>query len=263
MIKVSEHKFNGFAYQYHFNNDSNETLLFLHGFTGNSSVWDDYVEQLKNEFNILLVDLAGHGNSDSPKNIDEYLLSNQASNISKILNELEIKSFSIISYSYSCYIAILVAEKMKEKTKYVVLISPYFKEKFSYYEKWLLNSTKLIWRFLIPNKKYKLDYSKLKDYENPNFYDTKYTLRCINTKDILGSMYSFLNHEGIPEFDNIKTPLLIIYGENDKTLSNKAKDVQIKGKNLKVQIIKGKKHIFLKTEYMNLVKSIQTFIINK
>ncbi|MFH1129418.1 MAG: alpha/beta fold hydrolase [Patescibacteria group bacterium] len=260
-MEIIEQKSENIFYRYLKNSKENHTLLFLHGFTGTSSVWDDYVETLKDKFNIILIDLVGHGNSGSPKTIDEYSFSNQAEKIVKILNQLEIGSVSIISYSFSCHISLLIKEKMQEKIKSMIFVSPYFKGENNFFEKLIFDFVGIVWRCLVPNKKFKLNYSKLKNYENPNFHDTRYVLKCINTKDLLGSVYSLKNYEGALGLENLKIPLLIIYGKNDKTLSEKTKNLFARLKTAEIKIIENKKHKFLKTEAPKIVRIIENFLI--
>lgn len=259
-MEIIENKFENIFYRYLKDDDNNRTLLFLHGFTGTSSVWNDYVEILKSKFNIILVDLSGHGNSESPKTIGEYSFQNQAEKIIKLLNNLGIKSVSIISYSFSCYIGLLIREKMIQEVKSMIFISPYFRERFNSFEKIIFKFIKFIWRYLIPDKKFQLDYSKLKNYEKPTFHDTKYTLKCTNTKDILGSVYALRNQAGIPSLETLEIPTLLIYGKNDKMLSDKMKCFFAKLKTAETEIIENKKHLFLKTEVLKIVKVIETFL---
>jgi 2-succinyl-6-hydroxy-2,4-cyclohexadiene-1-carboxylate synthase len=259
-MEIIENKFENIFYTYFKNDNSNHTLLFLHGFTGTSSVWNDYAEILKSKFNIILIDLSGHGNSESPKTIEEYSFQNQAEKIIKLLTSLGIKSISIISYSFSCYIGLLIREEMRQETKSMIFVSPYFKEKFNFFEKIIFKFIKFIWRYLIPDKKFQLDYSKLKNYENPTFHDTKYTLKCTNTKDILGSVYSLKNQGGIPDLEILEIPTLLIYGKNDKMLSDKVKSIFTKLKVAETEVIENKKHLFLKTEVLKIAKVIETFL---
>jgi|GEM_PF-4170988 len=261
IMEIVEKKFENLSYKYLRTGRNNHTLLFLHGFTGTSSVWDNYVELLKNKFDILLVDLAGHGESESPKTIEEFYFQNQAETIIRTLHNLEIGSVSVISYSFSCYIALLIKTGLKGKVKNMVFVSPFFKEKFGFSDRLIFGFIKLIWRYLIPNKKFKLDYSKLKNYENPSFRDTEYTLKCINTKDVLGSIYSLANCEEVPELASLKIPLLIIYGENDKMLSDKTKSLLQKLEMAEIKMIKNKKHLFLRTEVPKIAERMESFLI--
>lgn len=40
-----------------------EPVVLLHGFTGSSGTWSDFVREWKDEFQLLTIDLPGHGNS--------------------------------------------------------------------------------------------------------------------------------------------------------------------------------------------------------
>ncbi len=52
--------------------NSRDTVLFIHGFTGCAEDWFPIVEQLPDTFNYAAIDLVGHGKSDKPVNPDYY-----------------------------------------------------------------------------------------------------------------------------------------------------------------------------------------------
>jgi pimeloyl-ACP methyl ester carboxylesterase len=147
---------------------------------------------------------------------------------------------------------------MPRKIKSIIFISPYFKKQYLF-ENIFFKSIKIIWKFLIPNKKHELDYSKIKDYEKPTFLDNKYVLKSINTKDILGSVYSFKSIKDNSNFKQIKTPILKIYGERDKRFL-RDNDKNLDSKNIKYALIKNKDHLFLKTEPKKVSKKIKYFL---
>ena len=47
--------------------NNNEWITFIHGAGGSSSIWFKQIKNFKSYFNLLLIDLKGHGKS---KNID-------------------------------------------------------------------------------------------------------------------------------------------------------------------------------------------------
>ena len=47
--------------------NGNTTLIFIHGWLGNTGWWESQKEYLKNQYHIVLMDLAGHGKSDSSR----------------------------------------------------------------------------------------------------------------------------------------------------------------------------------------------------
>lgn len=258
-MEISKSRFKNIYYQYINDDKQKDTLLFLHGFTGSSAVWNSYIEILKNHFNILTLDLTGHGLSDSPKTIDDYLFQKQSDYIAELLQILKISSLSIISYSFSCCISLLLLEKIPKEINSLVFIGPYIKEKNNIFSRTLFTCTKPLWNCLVTDKKFFLDYSKIKNYENPKFQDTKYILKCTNTKDIVGSIYAMKDSDMIKKLLNLQLPALIIYGEKDKIFSTKIKE-DLKAKtNIQFKIIENKKHLFLKTAHLQIIKILQDF----
>ncbi len=53
---------------------SDEWVVFVHGAGGSSSIWFKQIKAYKQHFNLLLIDLRGHGKSD---NILKDLMSNR------------------------------------------------------------------------------------------------------------------------------------------------------------------------------------------
>jgi len=54
--------------------DRNEWILFLHGAGGSSRIWTPHIKAFKDRFNLLLVDLRGHGKSKLPTSDSPYSL---------------------------------------------------------------------------------------------------------------------------------------------------------------------------------------------
>ena len=64
-------------YTHIINKDSNQTVLFLHGWGCDGNIFKQYVENLQDKFNILVLDLYGFGQSIDPKpffDIYEYAI---------------------------------------------------------------------------------------------------------------------------------------------------------------------------------------------
>ena len=59
----------------HLDNKKSDTIVFVHGFTQNCKIFNNQIEFFKNSFNLILVDLRGHGKSSDlsgPYGIEEY-----------------------------------------------------------------------------------------------------------------------------------------------------------------------------------------------
>lgn len=71
-------------------NKHNHTIIFVHGFTQNHSIFNKQLDHFSNIFNCLLIDLRGHGESEhiGPFGIVEY-----TEDIIELLSSLELNNF--------------------------------------------------------------------------------------------------------------------------------------------------------------------------
>lgn len=68
--------------------EKSNTIVLVHGITQNNNIFKSQVEYFKNEFNLLLLDLRGHGRSshlDGSYGVEEY-----TDNIQAIFNKLSL-----------------------------------------------------------------------------------------------------------------------------------------------------------------------------
>ena len=54
------------SYRRHFLSPGHEWVVFVHGAGGSSSIWYRQVREFRKAFNVLLIDLRGHGDSQPP-----------------------------------------------------------------------------------------------------------------------------------------------------------------------------------------------------
>ena len=101
-----------------YNNDSSEWVLLIHGLGGSINTWKYQIEDLK-EYNVIAVDLEGHGGSSFEKR--RRLLTRSASDINSVLEKENIDKVHIISLSLGTLVAMEFAYLYKEKVKSIVL----------------------------------------------------------------------------------------------------------------------------------------------
>ena len=76
-----------------------EPLLLLHGFTGNADTWSFLVPMLRESYQLIMVDIIGHGQTDSPKEVGAYEMEQAASDLVSILEKLEVSTAHVLGYS--------------------------------------------------------------------------------------------------------------------------------------------------------------------
>lgn len=86
-------------------------LLLLHGFTGDLSQWERYVDKWKESYYVIMVDIIGHGQTDSPSNIDSYRMDRVADQIICLINKLGVEHINILGYSMGGRLALTIAHR--------------------------------------------------------------------------------------------------------------------------------------------------------
>jgi len=212
------------------------TILILHGWGLGNISWQKTKEILEaSGYFVFVPDLPGFGQEPPPEKpwvIDDYI--NWVNNYS---NENKLSNFFLLGYSFGGRIAIKFTVKHPEKFKGLILVSaagleseknvqeisisilaPYFK-KLSFLPGYD-SLRKFFYRFILK----KTDYLKAKGV-------MKETLKKVISEDMTQLL------------EKIKTPTLIIWGENDKTLP--VTDGYLMNKkieNSRLEIMKGIDH---------------------
>ncbi|PEC20985.1 2-succinyl-6-hydroxy-2,4-cyclohexadiene-1-carboxylate synthase [Bacillus cereus] len=88
---------------------SGEPLLLLHGFTGSIETWRPFISSWSEQFQIIVVDLVGHGKTESPEDVTHYDIRNVALQMKELLDYLHIDKAHILGYSMGGRLAITMA----------------------------------------------------------------------------------------------------------------------------------------------------------
>lgn len=98
-----------------------EPLLILPGWGSCSEKWKDVQDELCSEFDVIIPDLPGFGESDSPSEpwtIEDYL-----EFVREFAQQLELDSFYLVGHSFGGSLSVKIAVTRPELVKKVVLMS--------------------------------------------------------------------------------------------------------------------------------------------
>ncbi|HKI43690.1 MAG TPA: 2-succinyl-6-hydroxy-2,4-cyclohexadiene-1-carboxylate synthase [Balneolales bacterium] len=84
-------------------------LVMLHGFMGDSGIFDHLIAVLQAFSNPVTIDLIGHGQTDAPGNSQRYELSNQIDDINDLLSQLNLQGTFLLGYSMGGRLALRIA----------------------------------------------------------------------------------------------------------------------------------------------------------
>lgn len=98
-----------------------KSLILLHGFLESSQIWDKFIPLLKKQYQIICIDLFGHGKT--PKFNEVHEMETMAEAVSTVMEYLKIESASLIGHSMGGYVIMAFLEKFPEKADRIMLLN--------------------------------------------------------------------------------------------------------------------------------------------
>lgn len=80
-------------------------ILLLHGFTSDRRMWNPVAEALEKRRRVLVPDLRGHGESDSPDDIASYTMEGYAADVAALLDRAGTETAHIVGSSFGGMVA--------------------------------------------------------------------------------------------------------------------------------------------------------------
>jgi 2-succinyl-6-hydroxy-2,4-cyclohexadiene-1-carboxylate synthase len=97
--------------------------ILLHGFTGSSQNWYSLLPTLTPHFQVLTLDILGHGRSASPSDPTRYHMAQVATDIVALLDQLADQPVHLLGYSMGGRLALYLAVHYPERFASLVLES--------------------------------------------------------------------------------------------------------------------------------------------
>ena len=111
-------------YNLYRHSESKKWVTFIHGAGGSSTIWYKQLRDFKKHFNVLLLDLRGHGNSKpSLKNAfdDAYTFDNITQDVVKVLDHAKIKKSHFVGISLGTILIRNLAENHPTRVDSMVM----------------------------------------------------------------------------------------------------------------------------------------------
>lgn len=102
-----------------------KTLLFIHGLSDNLLYWEALTYGLKDSYQIIRVDLRGHGKS--PLGSDRITIDGYADDLKNLLDDLNIQKVNLVGFSLGGAVALDFAVKYCDRVSSLVLMSGFSK----------------------------------------------------------------------------------------------------------------------------------------
>ncbi|MCO7125727.1 2-succinyl-6-hydroxy-2,4-cyclohexadiene-1-carboxylate synthase [Sporolactobacillus shoreicorticis] len=112
----------GVVYHYELKG-SGVPLLLLHGFTGSMETWHFLEELMIKNYQLIFVDIIGHGQTDCPKDAQRYSIIEVANDLKALLDLLGLDRVHILGYSMGGRLALTFACLFPERILSLILES--------------------------------------------------------------------------------------------------------------------------------------------
>ena len=97
-------------------------LVLLHGVASSLHTWDGWVEELKDNYRIIRVDLPAHGLTGPDPALDRYNINYMVEKLDKFLNKLGVSRFSLAGNSLGGYISWNYALYRPDRVEKLILL---------------------------------------------------------------------------------------------------------------------------------------------
>jgi len=97
------------------------TIVLLHGFLENITMWDDITKILSKKYRVICIDLLGHGNTENHGYI--HTMEDQAYLVKAVLNHLRLRKYILVGHSMGGYIALAFAKLFPSAIKGLCLLN--------------------------------------------------------------------------------------------------------------------------------------------
>ncbi len=106
------------------NENSNQWVTFVHGAGGSSSIWFKQIRDFQKHYNVLLLDLRGHGNSNVQiKNAfkQKYTFQSIANDVLEVIDYLKIQKSHFVGISLGTILIRQLAEMHPQRVQSMIL----------------------------------------------------------------------------------------------------------------------------------------------
>ena len=98
-----------------------KTVVLLHGFLENSTMWKLILEELSKKHRVVCIDLLGHGKTENLGYI--HTMEAQAEMVKAVLNHLKLRKYILIGHSMGGYVALAFAKLFPQNVKGISLMN--------------------------------------------------------------------------------------------------------------------------------------------
>ncbi|SDX01423.1 Pimeloyl-ACP methyl ester carboxylesterase [Flavobacterium degerlachei] len=205
-----------------------QTIVFIHGLSSNADAWSRNIENLKEKYTCVALDLPGFGKSS--KVAPAYTPIYYADIVVKLIDKLKLKNVIVAGHSMGGQAAIKLALNHPEKLKKLILIAPAGIEEFNAQQSLLMKNA--VTADMVSkttdkqiDRNYQLNFFKLPEEAQTMISDRKKIKQATDFPEycdaIVKSIAGMLDESTHAELNLIAVETLVVFGENDNLIPNR------------------------------------------
>ncbi len=207
------------------------TVVMLHGFMGAADDWTGEITEplIESGFQVLAIDLPGHGKTIVQGDVDSYRMDNCAAEIVRLFDKLKLPSVHLVGYSMGGRLALYLAVHYPDRINRIVLesASPGLKTVAERKARIAQDALLAVRMISQPLKEFLLEWYAQPLFASmssrPEMLEALIARRLNNDPRSLGLSLQGMGTGAQPSLwenlDQLTTPLLLIVGEKDAKFS--------------------------------------------
>lgn len=198
---------------------TNPTIFLIHGLGGRGYQWREQIKHLQQQYNLIVPDLLGQGNSEKPlpQTNDIYSFPELNKDVQAIFEYFAGEKNFVFGHSYGGALSVFLAYNNPKKIQKLVLISPVVCTPFKAVPLAYFLPTPLLMllRNYLDKSFEKLAFSS---FENAELLKIEKEGRDLNSIEIIKAL--LMGMEKIPQLDvsQLSVPSLVVGGKEDKII---------------------------------------------
>ena len=109
------------AYEVH--GTASPALILVHCWSGDRSYWKEQIDELSPQFELVLIDLAGHGESGMGRK--NYTMESFGDDVAAVVEKLDLKGVVLVGHSMGGNVVVAAAKRLRERVAGVVWVDTY------------------------------------------------------------------------------------------------------------------------------------------
>jgi len=109
------------AYEVH--GSATPALILVHCWSCDRSYWKEQIDELSPQFELVLIDLAGHGESGMGRK--NYTMESFGEDVAAVVEKLDLKGVVLVGHSMGGNVVVAAAKRLRERVKGVVWVDTY------------------------------------------------------------------------------------------------------------------------------------------